>query len=468
MTQTTPAAPAARTDRVVVVGAGPAGLAAARSAAAAGAAVLVIDAEPAPGGQYLRRDALAGADDRDPATALPPGVEHRPDTVVWAIEPVPGGHRLHLRTGPADDPGRTGATVDTRALVLATGAHDRALPFPGWDLPGVYTAGAAQALAKAQRLAVGERVLLAGTGPFLLPVARSLLDAGARITAVLEAGEPVTGWLRHPGGVLAGSGKLGELASHLAALARHRVPYRPRTTVVAAHGTDAVEAATTVRLDRDWNPVPGTERRVEADAVCVGFGFTPQTELAVAAGCAMAEGFVRVDAAQATSVPGVFAAGELTGIGGAALSAAEGEVAGAAAARLVGRDPRPPLAALRRVRRGRRFAAALAAAHPVRPGWSTWLAEDTLVCRCEEVRAGELRAAARERGASAARPLKLVTRAGLGPCQGRVCGRNVAELLGDPRLADGFARRPIAAPVRLGELAAGDTADGADTPAGRR
>ncbi|WP_017593033.1 FAD/NAD(P)-dependent oxidoreductase [Nocardiopsis potens] len=445
------------TARVAVVGAGPAGLAAARAAAAAGAGVLLIDSEPAPGGQYLRRDALAdaaGTARRDRATALPAGTEHLPDTSVWAVEPAPGGgRRLHLRTGPADAPGRRGRTVDAAALVLATGAHDRALPFPGWDLPGVFTAGAAQALAKEQRIAVGRRVLLSGTGPFLLPVARSLIGAGARVAAVLEAGEPVTGWLRDPAGLAAGTGKLGELAGHLALLARHRVPYRPRTAVVAAHGDGAVRAATTVRLDPDWNPVPGTERTVEADAVCVGFGFTPRTELAVAAGCAMAGGFAEVGAAQATSVPGVFAAGELTGIGGADLAAAEGEVAGAAAARLLGFAARPPLRALRRVRRGRRFAAALAAAHPVRPGWQGWLRDDTLVCRCEEVGRAELVEAARARQAVGTRSLKLATRVGLGPCQGRICARNAAELVGDPALADGFARRPIAAPIRLGELA---------------
>ena len=422
------------TRRVVVVGAGPAGLAAARSAADAGAEVLLVDAGSKRGGQYHRQDARGGVD----AQPLPDGVEHLADTVVWALEP--DGPRLHLLTGPADGPGRVGRTVDAPALVLATGAYDRALPFPGWDLPGVYTAGAAQALAKSQRVAVGRRVLVAGTGPFLLPVARELLSVGADVVGVLEANLP--NWLRSPRGLIAGAGKSGELFGYARTLARHRVPYRVRTAVVAAHGDTRVEAVTVARLDAQWHIVPGTARDIEVDAVCVGYGFVPQLELARAAGCATRDGFVTVDAAQRTSVPGVYAAGELTGIGGADLAAAEGHVAGLAAAG----SSTTPHAALRRVRALRRFAAALAAAHPIRPGWQTWLADDTVICRCEEVPLRALRAAA-----PGARALRLTCRAGLGLCQGRVCGPAVADLTGLP--ADAFTRRPIAAPVRLGELA---------------
>ncbi|MDA2813957.1 FAD-dependent oxidoreductase [Nocardiopsis sp. RSe5-2] len=462
---------------VTIVGAGPAGLAAARAATAAGARVRLIDAEPAPGGQYLRGDALGVQEDGRSAPDLPGEVEHFPDTEVWALEPLSGGGaRLHLRTGPADGSAGAGVaapddgprasvdravphhavrTIDAPVLVLATGAHDRVLPFPGWDLPGVVTAGAAQALAKSQRTAIGNTAVVAGTGPFLLPVARSLHGVGARVAAVLEANAPVSGWLRDPAGTAAGAGKLGELAGHTAALARHRVPYRTRTAVIAAHGDGALEAVTTARLDPDWRPLPGTEHTIAADALCLGFGFTPRLELAIAAGCATTGGFVLVDAAQATSTHGVFAAGEPTGIGGAALAAAEGEVAGTAAARAAGHRVAPPLSALRRVRTGRRFAAALSAAHPVRSGWKEWPKDDTVVCRCEEVPLRDLRAAARS--APGGRAFKLASRAGLGLCQGRICGRNTADLIGlthdDARR---FDRRPIAVPIRLGDLA-GDT-----------
>jgi D-hydroxyproline dehydrogenase subunit alpha len=431
---------------LVVVGAGPAGIAAATSAAAAGVSVTLIDSAPLAGGQYHRQDALRGTE----RFALPAGVTQLASTVVWALEPVHSGHRVHVRSGPADAPHRSGSSIDTAAIVLAAGAYDRVLPFPGWDLPGVYTAGAAQALAKGQRVAAGKQVVLAGTGPFLLAVAAAVIRAGGQVRAIHEANDPVRGWLATPRGMLAGYAKAGELARYAALLARHRVPFHRRSTVIAAHGTDRVDAVTTARLDGDWRVLPGTEQRVEADAVCVGYGFTPQLELAVAANCVVRDGFVAVDAAQATSVPGVFAAGELTGIGGAALAAAEGAVAGVSAAKFLGAQVDAPMRALRRVRAGRRFAAALAAVYPVRAGWRDWLRDDTLVCRCEEVGYGELRRAVEDRGAVGARPLRLVSRAGLGHCQGRVCGRNVSELTGIS--GDAFARRPIAAPVRLGEL----------------
>ncbi|GAA4543659.1 FAD/NAD(P)-binding oxidoreductase [Amycolatopsis samaneae] len=430
----------------MVVGAGPAGMAAADAAAKAGCRVLLIDSAARLGGQYHRQDSLLDKEKFTPHR----NVERLTETTVTALEPVGPGHRLHLRTGPADGPQRTARYVDTAALVLATGAHDRALPFPGWDLPGVYTAGAAQALAKGQRVAVGKRVLLAGTGPFLLPVAASLLDVGARIAGVLEANGAVAGWLRTPSAVFAGRRKTAELAGYLRTLAAHRVPYRARSTVLAAHGRDRVEAVTTARLDHGWRVRRGTERRVEVDAVCAGFGFVPQLELAVSAGCVLADGFVAVNTAQATSVPGVFAAGELTGVGGADLAAAEGTVAGLAAACSLGAPVDVPRRALRRVRAGRVFAEGLGRAYPVRAGWRTWPDDETLVCRCEEVTCRELRESVERRDVLGVRSLKLVSRAGLGMCQGRICGRNVAELAGVP--SDGFARRPLAAPIRLGEL----------------
>ncbi|MGW5053628.1 FAD-dependent oxidoreductase [Actinokineospora sp. NPDC004072] len=418
-------------SRVVVVGAGPAGLAAARAAGRAGREVLLIDAGVRRGGQYHRQDLLGGGESQP----LPPGVEHWAESVVWAVEPCAGGHRLHVLTGPADGPGRRRRVVEAAALVLAPGAYDRTVPFPGWTLPGVYTAGAAQALAKGQRVAVGRRVLVAGTGPFLLPVARSVLDVGANVVAVMEANRP-----RWHSGLLAGRAKAPELLGYLATLARHRVPYRTRTAVIAAHGSDRLEAVTTAKLTPDWRVRPGTERDIEVDALCVGYGFTPQLELAVAAGCAVEAGFVAVDAAQRTSVEGVWAAGEITGIGGADLAAAEGEIAGLTAAGA----PIPPRLA-RKVRALRRFARALDHLHPVADGWREWLADDTMICRCEEVPYRALRTAA-----PGARALRLTSRAGLGLCQGRVCGRAVADLCGLPAAA--FARRPIAAPVRLGEL----------------
>ncbi|MEV6607476.1 FAD/NAD(P)-binding oxidoreductase [Kutzneria sp. NPDC051319] len=399
---------------VVVVGAGPAGVNAAVTAARAGQDVLLIDSAPRIGGQYHRQSFRAKeirvAHDR---------VKHLPDTSVWAIE----GNRLHL----------TGSRVVTASqLILATGAYDRTLPFPGWDLPGVYTAGAAQAMAKGQGIALGRNVIVAGTGPFLLPVASSLMDVGAKVR-VFEANSPSTTWPGETRALIAGRRKLVELAQY----AKVAPYYRERTAVIAAHGDDRVREVTVAKLDRDWNPLQ--TKRIPVDAVCVGYGFVPQLELAISAGCRIGNGFVEVDEDQRTSVPWIFAAGEITGIGGAELAAREGIRAGAAAAG---------------VQLGltvdRRFAEALTRVYPVKDGWRGWLTDDTIICRCERVTHRKLRTAAEN--LTATRAVKLASRAGLGVCQARICGHTVADLLDlDPTA---FARRPIATPIPLGDLAA--------------
>ncbi|MEV4053696.1 FAD-dependent oxidoreductase [Amycolatopsis sp. NPDC049688] len=425
---------------VVIVGAGPAGLAAARHALAAGAEVTVLDQADTPGGQYHR-----GAAQR--FDALLNRCTWWPESTVWAVE----GKRVHVLRGPADGADRQRHTLEPDALVLATGAHDRVLPFPGWQLPGVFTAGAAQAMAKGEGVAVGRRVLVAGAGPFLLPVAESLVHVGAEVVAVLEANPARTvlsGWSWR---AAAHVGKLAELARYAGTLARHRVPYRTGRAVIEARGGDRVREAVTARVRADWSVVPGTERTHEIDALCVGHGFVPQPELAVAAGCHLDSGFVRVGDDQRTSVEGVFAAGELTGIGGSAAAAAEGAVAGWAAA---GRTPGRAL--LEQRDHTRAFARRLAAAHPIGPAWPGWLRADTIVCRCEETTVSDLKSAAADPAAPGPHALKLGTRAGLGPCQGRMCGAAVADLCGTPERH----HRPIAQPIRLGELA-----DPKETPA---
>jgi D-hydroxyproline dehydrogenase subunit alpha len=516
-----------RVADVVVVGGGPAGIAAALAAADGGASVVLIDAGRSVGGQFNRqlpaefgarragrlqhgwkgfvaqRDRLAGNE----------RITHLAETSVWAME----GLRVWVQRGPADSVGREIFAVDAKAIVLAAGAYDRVLPFPGWDLPGVYSAGAAQALAKGQRISVGKRVVVAGTGPFLLPVAESLIGVGAEVVELLEANTLRTvrrGWLTNP---LVASSKFREILGYGALLARRRIPLRHGWTVVAAHGTDHVEAVTVVRLDDSWQPIAGSERRVEVDAVCLGFGFTAQLELAVSARCNLTTGpdggpAVVVDAFQETTTPGVFAAGELTGIGGADLAAAEGRVAGAAAAHHARTGtPEPPGARATRPRtdlapapgapasadpaagdpapgdpasadpaagdpapgdpvpadsvpadpagavegreavvRGRLFAEVLARAYPVRDGWRAWSTAETVVCRCEEVTRGEIEAAVAGRGVQDGRALKLSSRAGLGMCQGRVCSRTVGALVGAP---ESSMKRPIAVPVRLRDLA---------------
>jgi NAD(P)H-nitrite reductase large subunit len=281
----------------------------------------------------------------------------------------------------------------------------------------------------------------------LLPVAEALVGVGAEVVGVYEANALRTvarGWMSDP---MVARGKLREAVGYAGVLARHGVRIRYGRAVVAAHGDRRVEAVTVARLDADWRPIAGSEEHIDVDAVCVGYGFTAQLELAVAAGCELTGdgSAVVVDGRQETSSSGVYAAGEITGIGGADLASAEGRVAGSAAAqRVVG--PK----ALGEVAKGKRFAAALAAAYPVRDGWSEWSDDKTLVCRCEEVSRGDLERVAGVRELSTGKSLKLAGRVGLGLCQGRVCSRNAACLTG---AGPADHKRPIAVPVRLGDLA---------------
>ncbi|MEU9605972.1 NAD(P)/FAD-dependent oxidoreductase [Streptomyces sp. NPDC048057] len=462
---------------LAVVGAGPAGLTAALTAADHGLAVVLIDAAPRPGGQYHRlpHPALATAPADRGRSAF--GVQRRrldahrrsgritylPDRQVWSVQRTqPPGWALRTT---ATDGHRTAedATVPARGLLLATGAYERQLPFPGWTLPGVIGAGGAQAMLKAGRVLPGRRVVVAGSGPLLLAVAATLVDAGARVPALVEAGD-VRRYAREPRALVAGLAKSGEALRLGATLLRHGVTLHTRTAVTAAHGDARVEAVTLARLDAAWRPVPGSERTVPCDAVAVGHGLVPQLDLAGQVGCATRSApdgtaALVVDAAQRTSVPRVWAAGEPTGTGGADLARHEGELAALAAALDLGARPRTagtPTALLRRRRALRRFADAMARVHRPGAGWTHWLSDTTDVCRCEEVTAGTVRTAVREHGAADPRTVKLLTRAGMGWCQGRMCSPAVACLAagGDGAAPLPHTRRPLAFPVSLEDLAA--------------
>jgi NADPH-dependent 2,4-dienoyl-CoA reductase/sulfur reductase-like enzyme len=461
---------------VAVIGAGPAGLAAAVAAAEGGASVALVDAGPRPGGQFWRHRAgddgsrhhgwaafarLRAALD---AEIVAGGLAHLARHLVWHAERGTDGAPFTVHA-LLDGEGRE---VRARTLVIATGAYDRQLPFPGWTLPGVFTAGAAQAMLKGQGVLVGRRIAVGGTGPFLLPVAAGLVEAGAEVVGVFEAGRPAA-FARHPLAVLRASGKLLEGAGYLWTLRRHGVPYRMRTAIVEALGEESVTGVRIASLDGAWNVVPGSERTIECDTVAVGYGFTPQTETPLQLGCEMTmdrDGslVVRVDDEGRSSAGDVFVAGEATGIGGAELALAEGELAGlhaAAAARGRATDPGRLRPIAGRRARGRTFAAALAEAYPVRPGWRTWLRDDTIVCRCEEVTVAGVHAAVDDLGATDPRTAKLFARAGMGLCQGRVCGYANAGLVAarcgrEVTAADlaGTSARPIAQPVPLSVLAA--------------
>jgi NADPH-dependent 2,4-dienoyl-CoA reductase/sulfur reductase-like enzyme len=457
---------------VIVLGAGPAGLAAAVAAREVGARVVLLDSADDMGGQYWRhapatRSSLGksplqhdwstfeGLRERLVGDSL---CEIVTSAHVWAIE----GTKIFVMVGEPDGTNRDARVYNAAAVVMATGAYDRTLPVPGWDLPGVFTAGAAQAMAKGDGIAVGRRVAVSGAGPFLLPVAVSLVQVGSTVAGVYEAShitKMLRSWTARPWELVGAIGKVSELVGYASNHVRNRIPYVTGRAVTAIHGVDRVESVTVSAIDRSWAPIVGTEKIVEVDAVCLSHGFTPRLELPIAAGCLLNERrFIEVDENQRTSVAGVFAAGEITGIGGVDLALSEGTIAGhvAAGGKLSDQE-------LRRYRGRRRtfsqFGARIEDAHGIGANWSHWLTDETTICRCERVNFGRLCSVADVSQSSGLRSLKLLTRVGLGLCQGRVCGRTVEELLAKRvpggQLVDGVIsdRRPIAVPIRLGELA---------------
>lgn len=420
---------------IVVVGAGPAGLAAANAAAAGGGSVAIVDDNPVAGGQIWRGGPQQQSDIRAgamwAALQAAPNVSFLPHTrVLYA--PAPG--QLQVQTSDAAD------TLHFNHLIIATGARERLLPFPGWTLPGVTGAGGLQALVKGGYPVAGKRVVVAGSGPLLLAVAATLRERGARIVAIVEQA-PLPALVRFAGGLAATPAKAAQ-ALHLFAQLRG-IAYLRHSHVVSARG-NAAGVLDAVRVHQGKS---GAEQVLDCDYLACGYGLLPNLELAQALGCATTvhdgQTVVQTGSWQQTDVPGVYCAGEGTGIGGVDLALVEGRIAGLAAS---GQTQRMQTALDERVR-WKKFAARLARAFALRPELATLAADDTIVCRCEDVPHGELRAHTSWRSA------KLQTRCGMGPCQGRMCGGATEVLYG---WRPDAVRMPIA-PARIATLIA--TAD---------
>ena len=445
--------------QVIVVGAGPAGLNAAKYAANAGCDVALIDSGKRLGGQYWRHSGVDELDRKlhhnfDAGSLLMDAVRANPhitiysDTSIWSASIV--DNQIVLRT-------KSGVFL-TERLILATGAYDRVIPFPGWDIPGVMTAGAAQALLKGSGVLAGERIMIAGTGPFLLPVAASLASEGSRIVRISEA-SGVLAWLPQLHVLLRNPSKILEAISYFSILRRNGVSIRNREAVVAARANESgvLESVTVAKIDSNFKILSTHE--IECDVAAISWGFSTDIALASSLGLkasAAKDGslFISTDEDQLASTKEksykIFAAGELTGVGGSDLALIEGAIAGLAATSAKSDKRR-----LFKVRKKlRRFAGSLHHVYRVPLGWKEWLTPETVICRCEEVDYGTIVHAKNQLSATDARTVKLMTRCGMGMCQGKMCSRNISDLLGS---SDGDrirgSERPIITPITLGELA---------------
>ncbi len=457
---------------LVVIGAGPAGQSAAITAAGLGIATLVVDENAAPGGQIHRGITTTPVTDRavlgeDYWRGLPIAQRFLASGVDYAA-----GAKLFSLLPAGDEPGRhaeieLGVSIAGQArpvfagqVIVATGAMERPFPIPGWTLPGVLTAGAAQIALKAHGLVPEGRVVLAGTGPLLLLVAAQLRAAGATITAVLDTTPAAnrTGALRHALDFLR-SPYLGKGLS-LLAKSRGGATRIAGVTGLRAEGEDRLRA---IRFTAG-----GREQRMEADILLLHQGVVPNTVISNAIGCAHRWDDTQLcwapkrDAWLASSVEGVAIAGDGGGIAGAECAAESGTLAALGAAHRLGRidaaerdrHAAPVRAALETLGRGRGFLDAL-----YRPAAADRIPADdaTVVCRCEEVTAGQLREAVAG-GATGPNQLKAFLRCGMGPCQGRLCNLTVTEIVAEargitPEQAGTYRLRPPFKPVTVAEIA---------------
>lgn len=404
---------------VLVVGAGPAGLAAAYRAAQGGRRrVTVVDDNPDAGGQIWR------GEKREPRSR---------EAQVWfeRIRSVDiqllAGARVFQQIGPGRllaEEARGVRELRFESLVLATGARERFLPFPGWTLPNVMGAGGLQALAKNGLPVYGRRIVIAGTGPLLLAVAAYLREHGAEVLLVAEQTSQRR-LARFGLGLISQADKLSQALGFLKG-----GKYLTDCWVVAAHGDESLKSVMLRRGGKRWS--------VSCDYLACGFHLVPNLELAELLGCEIDGGAVKVDEFQQTSVPRVYAVGESTGIGGLELSLVEGEIAGLA---IAGRHEEArrlfPLRA-----KQQRFGDLLNRTFVLRDELKSLAEAETIVCRCEDVVFDRLRAHDSWRGA------KLQTRCGMGPCQGRICGGAVEFLFG----WKAESVRPPILPVRVDSL----------------
>jgi NADPH-dependent 2,4-dienoyl-CoA reductase/sulfur reductase-like enzyme len=406
---------------VLVIGAGPAGMAAAVAAASSGTRVGVVDDNPGPGGQIWRGEG------RKPSSRQASRWFERIRSS--SIDYLYGTQVL----GPLER-GTLLAETDSRAttlqydrLIIATGARELFLPFPGWTLPNVLGAGGLQAMVKSGLPISGKSVVVAGSGPLLLAVAAYLKHSGADVRLVAEQA-PLRKLARFGLGLWRDPAKIRQAAGLKWSLGSVR--FKAGCWPVAAEGEGAVARVALTDGRTTWH-----ER---CDYLACGFGLVPNGELAMALGCATVRGFVGVDASQRTTVPDVFAAGELTGIGGVDLALVAGQIAGFTAAgdEVKARD----LFASRE--RARAFAKRLDRAFSLRDELHTLAKTDTIVCRCEDVPHGALVPYRSWLDA------KLQTRCGMGACQGRVCGGAVEVLYGWSRTSI----RPPILPTALANL----------------
>ena len=447
---------------VVIVGAGPSGLAAAAELVRFGTPCTILDDQKRPGGQYFRQlSPEIQSTEENPRLLDVCGhrlVEFRCETTVWDF-PAPRTLAWVSSTG--------NGRLNTRTLILATGAYDRPAPFEGWTLPGVISAGGLVNLYKSQRVVAGSRVVVAGNGPLLLTAAQCLLQAGAEVLALVEAAPFATQIIPQLPGLMTQPGLLRKGMGYRYGLWYRSVPVLEQQVVTRARGDHWIEKIEVRPLDDNGKIC--RERCVEfdVDALVTGYGLMPSLELTRLAGCrhsfhSPGDTWVPERSTDLeTSVPGVYVVGDGAGVAGYQNAMVEGRIAALAILNREEPSSRVSTAlkvAIRQRRRRQRFSQALSSCYHTPLDYSALVTSDTVICRCENVLLSKIRPMLTDKESvpSLAR-IKSETRAGMGRCGGRNCIPSLVRLLssttGQSSETIALPRtRPPARPIRIGDL----------------
>lgn len=452
---------------VVIVGGGAAGLAAACTLSMHGnVSALAIDESPQPGARQQRM--LKAAFPGFAGDAL--------KIVQWSgsckVIGIFDDNRIFFEDGQSRI-----REIQAKAILLATGARERFIPFKGWDLPGVISLGFARNLAEERGLSPGKLTVMAGVGPLLYPATASVIGAWGKIGAVLDAGsiKEKLSWIKAS---LLYRMNLPEAFACAWKLAFSRTRIYPRRMLVEAVGKDVLRGLVSARIDADGRRISGTELRHEADAAAVGNGFLPNISLARQAGCDLQylehQGgwVVRTDERLNARPSGIFAAGEIIGVGGVQKAMLEGRLAALSMLRHLEiiSETQFEKASNALVRSRKRFAGwskCIQKLSGVPDAWVDWIDDDAVICRCENVRMGQIRKAVKE-GFSSQVLLKKALRVGMGYCQARTCGPMIEDIVAAltrtfPSCLNPLTVRPPISPISIRALAgAAATAKPAD------
>ena len=464
-----------REVELIIIGGGPAGITAATEAARIGASVALIDENENLGGKVFgpTGNAIKGSAsdkiEKDIGSQILKDFNRVRDkisvflnTEVWDIVDQ---RIVSLYPRAGSDKQIKG--IKGEKLIISIGAFEKAIPFPGWTLPGVFSVGGLNTLVK-KKILPGERFLLAGAGPLQLVLANHLINAGANLSAIVNAVSlrDITASAFQLFASI-DSLKLRSGFDYLQNIKTHNIPIYRSHIISKVYGTSEVEKAEIVKVDRSWNPVRGTEKEISVDTIAYGFGLIPCTELTRLCGCKHIYdenlGYWRVELndRMETTVPGVFAAGDGLTIKGYSAAIEEGRIAALEACTQLDRVDRSEAdrllrPALRKLKRFNRFGQIMDAISTPRPGIFNILSDDTIVCRCEEVTMQDVIAAVAA-GARDVNDIKRRTRLGMGHCQGRFCGQVINELVwrltGVRKQREIFTSRSPAKPVPFACLA---------------